>query len=190
MSDLILIETVNRVNIISRIQLIEDNPPFKNLRMNINSFQRYSNGLIILTVGGLFERKMISLKICLKTYQDFDIHPRRFLFSSSCQFYMIAPNKDGSPSNNFVQKLKDIYGLSNDFCQIKNSVDLSLTPLNVDMTLESFLNYEILTKAFLDLETERKYAEFYLNFNYKDNYVEFAEKDIGFRSNIIDNFII
>ena len=92
----------------------------------------------------------------------------------------------GEQSNAFLKVLGELYGLPAPENFYK-SIDFTMLPLHENAI--DIKNDYVQTKIFFEGKgsDENHYAEAYLNFNLKEKFIEFNEKDEGYRSALLKN---
>jgi hypothetical protein len=137
-----------------------------------------------ITLEGIFEDKSVGLQIILP------VNMKAGISSDSGELkiintYQASMNSVGTESNDFLKMVSNLYTEETSGIFSKNPIQFTLLPmLENDFDIEK---QTVITKIFFD-KSEKYYSELFLNFEIANGYIQFSEKDQGYKNNIIKVF--
>jgi hypothetical protein len=141
------------------------------------------NGIHIFTCKGNYKDKLIGLKIEIKSTMNAGITEAGTLTNDGFINDAVQIKSIGLESDNFINVLSQLYGMSTTKLFTKETELLTIFSLNqTPVNLTKPGSYKL--KLFFDHD-EEEYAELYLNINTGTSSLELAEKDIEYRKNLI-----
>ncbi len=107
------------------------------------------------------------------------------LEEKSATFYWgrVTLRSIGEPSNNFVEVLSKLYGLTSKSASMLSEINAQAVGLADDP--RRLLESQVRMKLFLNSEVEGRYAEVFLNLDVPGRVVQFHEKDQDYRQNVV-----
>lgn len=156
-----------------------DHENFIDLNLRIVKKEKSEDGYSF-TAKGYFEDQTVGFKIFIKNNLQAGVIEdgldQEAFYSEAIIFKSI-----GEESNQFINALSKLYGLNNS-SHFRKEIKTTAFPLN---SIVANLNQANYYKYKVFFEQDELYAELYINIDLKSEILEFHEKDITYREDIL-----
>ena len=153
---------------------------FVDLDIPLVNHAKGPSGIRTLVAQGVFENSPIGFSI--EIHSAWKAQP---LEDGSATFYWgrVTLRNVGPPSDNFVFSLARLYGLPKPDKGMLPAIDAQAVGLDNDpRTMDAS---PIRMKLFFHSDTEERYAEVFLNIDVPNHLVQFHEKDVEYRKEVL-----
>jgi hypothetical protein len=159
---------------------------FQDLQFNIVQTKEDQN-FISFSVRGNYDGQLVGFNVLmLKGMQPGVLDNENFSINKDA-FYAkgIIIRRTGKESDAFITILSSLYGISTKNNKMRNEVEF--TSFALEGNPMNYVNENIKFKVFFDENDDRGlYSEAYINVNYMEGILEFHEKDIEYRNNLVE----
>ncbi len=168
----------NKVNIVN-LDNLKSNEGWFDIPLSITNEKR-TDDYYVYSVKGVSNKDTLGLTIKLKTNIPAGFvngKPKNMFLEKGIEFI-----SNGNESNKLLQFISSKYGLSETNLKLKNKQVFTCANLN-----QSKPNYKNgVSKFKIFLEKDDKYAELFVNFDFKKRIIYFNEKDTEYRKPLIN----
>jgi|WetSurMetagenome_2_1015567.scaffolds.fasta_scaffold19093_2 hypothetical protein len=166
--------------------IINKEDEFVYIAFPILTFEKIENDKVKCIISGKYNNDSIEFTLITKVKYKIGITENGFA-SDAFEAKGIVLFLDKNNGRNLFKLFSNEYGIKSNSNDFRNIIEFTSFPL--EEAAVNILNKPIKTKVFYDDQNERdEYFELFINIDLPSKKIEFSEKDIEYRDNIIKVF--